>query len=147
MMNTQPQNKQGIPLPIVTLNRVVLTFGILVALLTQQIWITTILFLILLPATVFGKRFSLIRYIGKTFLKKQIKNSGTEDAGLQRFNNTIATTLLGLAQISFLLGHHILGWILSAMVMVAAGVALLGFCIGCFLYYQFKIQRYRIFGS
>lgn len=146
MMNTQTQNQKGIPLPIVTLNRVVLTFGVLLAILTQQIWITTILFLILLPATLFGKRFSLIFFVGKTLLKKQIKNSGYEDAGLQRFNNVIATALLGLAQISFLLGNHILGWIFSALVMLAAGVALLGFCIGCYLYYQFKIQRYRIFG-
>ena len=146
-MNTQSQNQKGIPLPIVTLNRAVLTFGILLALVTQQIWVTTLLFLILLLGTVFGKKFSLIRFVGKALLKKQIKNSSYEDAGLQRFNNTIATTLLGLAQISFLLGYHILGWIFSGLVMLAAGVALLGFCIGCFLYYQFKIQRYRIFGS
>jgi hypothetical protein len=128
------------------LNRAVLTVGVLVALLTQQIWIITILFLIILPTTLFGKRFSLVYYIGNILFKKQIQNSQYEDAGLQRFNNTIATTLLGFSQISFLAGQSILGWIFASMVMLASGVALLGFCIGCFLYYQFKIQRYRIFG-
>jgi len=145
-METISQNQKGIPFPIVTLNRAILTFGVLVALLTQQIWITTILFLILLPTTLLGKKFSLIYFVGNVLFKKQIQTSQYEDAGLQRFNNTIATTLLGFSQISFLAGQSILGWIFASMVMLASGVALLGFCIGCFLYYQFKIQRYRIFG-
>jgi len=145
-MDITLQKQKGVPFPIVTLNRAVLTVGVLVALLTQQIWIITILFLIILPTTLFGKRFSLIYYIGNILFKKQIQNSQYEDAGLQRFNNTIATTLLGFSQISFLAGQSILGWIFASMVMLASGVALLGFCIGCFLYYQFKIQRYRIFG-
>lgn len=145
-MDITKQKQKGVPFPIVTLNRAVLTVGVLVALLTQQIWIITILFLIILPTTLFGKRFSLVYYIGKILFKKQIQNSQYEDAGLQRFNNTIATTLLGFSQISFLAGQSILGWIFASMVMLASGVALLGFCIGCFLYYQFKIQRYRIFG-
>jgi hypothetical protein len=145
-MDITLQKQKGVPFPIVTLNRAVLTFGVLVSLLTQQIWIITILFLIILPTTLFGKRFSLVYYIGNILFKKQIQNSHYEDAGLQRFNNTIATTLLGFNQISFLAGQSILGWIFASMVMLASGVALLGFCIGCFLYYQFKIQRYRIFG-
>jgi hypothetical protein len=145
-MDITLQKQKGVPFPIVTLNRAVLTVGVLVALLTQQIWIITILFLIILPTTLFGKRFSLVYYIGNILFKKQIQNSQYEDAGLQRFNNTIATTLLGFSQISFLAGQSILGWIFASMVMLASGVALLGFCIGCFLYYQFKIQRYRIFG-
>jgi hypothetical protein len=145
-METTSQNKKGIPFPIVTLNRFVLTFGILVALLTQQIWITTILFLILLPTTLLGKRFSLIYFIGNILFKKQIQISQFEHAGLQRFNNTISTTLLGFSQISFLAGQPILAWVFASMVMLASGVALAGFCIGCFLYYQFKIQHYRIFG-
>ena len=140
------QNKKGIPMPIVTLNRAILTFGILLALLTQQIWLTTILFLILLPTTLLGKQYSVIYWIGSWLFRKKIAVSNYEDAGLQRFNNSIATTLLGVAQIFFLFGQSIMGWVFACMVMLASGVALLGFCVGCFLYYQFKIQRYRIFG-
>ena len=135
----------GIPMPIVTLNRMVLTFGILLALLTQQSWITTLLFLVLLPTVLLGKRFSLIYWVGSTIFQQKIQTAEYEDAGLQRFNNTIATTLLGFAQIFFIMGQPVLAWIFAGMVMVASGIALLGFCVGCFLYYQFKIQRYRIF--
>lgn len=135
----------GIPMPIVTLNRAVLTFGIFLALITQQVWITTFLFLLLLPSILLGKKFSLIYILGSIVLKRKIHTAEYEDAGLQRFNNTIATTLLGFAQISFFFGQFTLGWIFASMVMLASGIALLGFCVGCFLYYQFKIQRYKIF--
>jgi hypothetical protein len=144
--NNNPHNKKGIPMPIVTLNRAILTFGILFALLTQQIWLTTILFLILLPTTLLGKQYSLIYWIGSWLFRKNMAVSNYEDAGLQRFNNSIATTLLGFAQVFFIFGQSILGWVFASMVMLASGVALLGFCVGCFLYYQFKIQQYRIFG-
>lgn len=136
----------GIPLPIVTLNRAFLTFGILIALLTDQIWITTLIFIIILPAAVLGKRYSLIYHLGSKLLAKQIINSDYEDAALQRFNNTIAASLLAFSQLFFMINQAIVGWVFAGMVMVASGVALLGFCVGCFLYYQFKIQRYKIFG-
>ncbi len=144
---TQSSNNthSGIPMPIVTLNRMVLTFGILLALLTQQSWITTLLFLVLLPTVLLGKRFSLIYWVGSILFQQKIQTAEYEDAGLQRFNNTIATTLLGFAQIFFIMGQPVLAWIFAGMVMVASGIALLGFCVGCYLYYQFKIQRYRIF--
>ena len=138
--------ENGIPMPIVTLNRSILTFGILLALLTQQIWMTTLLFVILLPAILFGKKFSLIYFFGNLLFTKQNRDSKYEDAGLQRFNNTIATTLLGIAQIFFLFNQTFIGWVFASMVMSASGAALFGYCVGCFLYYQFKIQRYKIFG-
>jgi len=146
MDNLSTKIQNGIPMPIVTLNRSIQAFGILFALLTQNFWITTIIFLIILPATILGKRYSLVYFLGNVILKKQIKNSEVEDPRLVRFNNTIATTLLGLAQIAVLFSHP-LAWIFAGMVMLASGVALMGFCVGCFLYYQFNLQRYRFFKS
>jgi hypothetical protein len=45
------------------------------------------------------------------------------------------------------LGVPVVGWIFALMVAAAAGVALAGFCVGCFMYYQFNLQRYRLFGK
>ena len=64
-----------------------------------------------------------------------------------RFNNTIAAVLLGGAQLAFLLGFDVVGWLLSVAVAVAAGVALAGFCLGCFFYYRYRMNRYRLFGE
>lgn len=146
MNNDEKVTNIGIPLPIVTLNRIFLTFGVLFALISQHVWITTLLFVLLLPAVLFGKNYSPIYLLGSVLFKSIIKSAKYEDAALQRFNNTIAVTLLGISQIFFLFNQIIVGWIFASMVMIASGVALLGFCVGCFLYYQFKIQRYKIFG-
>lgn len=137
----------GIPLPIVKLNRAVLLLGIATAIVFQQPVLTTALFIIILAAVVFGKKGSLIFFLGAHLLAKQNQNAKTEDPGLMRFNNSIAAILLGIAQIAFLSGATLAGWILSGMVAVAAAIALGGFCFGCFLYYQFNLQRYKLFGN
>lgn len=135
----------GIPLPIVRLNRIVLAAGVVIALVLNQPLITTVLFLLILPAALFGRRASLIYHVGWRIFARQIPTAPTEDFRVQRFNNLIAATLLGAAQVAFALGAPIAGWALSLAVAIAATVALLGFCLGCFLYYQFRLQRYRFF--
>ncbi len=137
----------GIPLPVVTLNRVVLLTGIIAAIVLQQPLVTTVLFFIILSAVVFGKKGSLIFIIGSRLFEKQNLNAATEDPKLMRFNNSIAAFLLGGAQLAFLLGAPIAGWILSGFVAIAAAIALSGFCFGCFLYYQFNLQRFKFFGQ
>ncbi|NTV99043.1 MAG: DUF4395 domain-containing protein [Chlorobiaceae bacterium] len=137
----------GIPVPIVKLNQSVIVAGVIIGILLQQPLITTFLFLVMLSAVIFGKKGSLVFFIGSLILAKQNENAATEHPKLQRFNNSIAAFLLGGAQIAFLAGAPLVGWILSGMVAVAAAVALGGFCLGCFLYYQFNIQRYRLFGD
>lgn len=138
--------EDGVPLPIVTLNRSVLLGGVVIGLIVQQPLFTTLLFALLLPAVIFGQRGSPIALAGRRLFARQILTAEREDRRLMRFNNSIALVLLGAGQIAFVAGLPVLGWALSLMVAVAAGVALAGFCFGCFLYYQFKLQRYRIFG-
>jgi hypothetical protein len=133
--------------PVVKLNRWVLLTGVAAALLFRQPLITTALFLLLLPAVIFGRRASLIFFAGEHLLTEKNRNAAREDPGLMRFNNSIALILLGGAQIAFLAGTPAAGWILSGIVAVAAAIALAGFCFGCFLYYQFNLQRYRLFGG
>lgn len=136
-----------IPMPIVRLNRWTLLTGILLGLALQQPLFTTALFLILLPAVLYGQRRSLIFQIGKRVFAKRIAGAEGEDRRLMRFNNSIATILLGLAQVAFMLGLPIVGWAFSLAVAAAAGIALAGFCVGCFLFLQFKLYRYRLIGS
>jgi membrane associated rhomboid family serine protease len=137
----------GIPLPIVKLTRVVLLVGIASAIMFQLPIVTTALFVIILSAVVFGKNGSLIFFIGSRLFAKQNKNAATEDPRLMRFNNSIAAILLGGAQIAFISGAPLVGWILSGIVAVAATIALAGFCFGCFLFYQFNLQRFKLFGN
>ncbi len=137
----------GIPMPIVSLNRSVLLTGIVLGIILQQPLFTTALFLIVLPAVLWGQKASLIYMIGSRLFRKQNKTATTESPILMRFNNSIAVIMLGMAQVAFLFNATTAGWVLSGIVAVAAFVALCGFCFGCFLYFQFNLQRYRLFGS
>jgi hypothetical protein len=146
MTNTNFDCTDGIPLPIVKLNRGVIVLGVLVGLLIQQPLITTALFVVLLLAVLFGTRGSLVFRAGSMLFAKQNLIAEREDRRLMKFNNTIAVLMFGLAQVFFLIGLPTVGWAFSIMVAVAASLALAGFCIGCFLFYQFKIQKTRLFG-
>lgn len=133
-------------MPIVTLNRSLIVAGAGLTLLTQQPLISAVLFALLLPATLFGRRASLVYWLGKRLLARQIAQPDVliEDPQTQRFNNLLATLMLGFAQLAFVIQNPALGWVFIGMVLVAATVALLGFCVGCFIYYQFRLNRYRL---
>lgn len=137
----------GVPMPIVTLNRTVLVVGVAIGLLFQQPLATTLLFLLILPGVLFGQRRSPIALIGRRLFARQVANAELEDRRLMRFNNTIALCLLGAAQVAFGLGLPFLGWAFAVAVAVAASVALAGFCVGCFLFYQLRMQRFNLFGK
>jgi hypothetical protein len=136
-----------IPMPVVTLNRAMIVAGVLLGLLLRQPLFTTALFVILASAVAFGLRGSLIFQVGSRLFAARNRAAPREDRRLMRFNNSIAVVVFGLAQIAFLARLPLLGWGMSLLVALAAAVALAGFCVGCFLYYQFKLQRYRLLGG
>jgi hypothetical protein len=137
----------GIPMPIVQLNRWVNVVGVLAALIFREPLITTALFAIMAPAALFGSRGSLVFQIGKRAFAKANATAETEDRRLMRFNNALAAIMLGIAQICFALHATPLGWLFCCMVLLAASVALAGFCVGCFLFFRFKMARYKLFGA
>ena len=137
----------GIPLPIVRLNRIVIVTSVVVALITQQPLILTALLLVILPAALFGRRASLIFKVGSVVLAKQNALAPKEDKRTQRFNNIIAAAFLVLANLAFLIDWPVVGWGFAIAVAAAATVALLGFCVGCFIFYQFKLQKRRFFAA
>jgi hypothetical protein len=140
------QLPEMIPMRIVSFNRSIMLSGILLAALLQQPLITTVLFLLVAPSVLFGKKASLIFLVGSKLFPGRKADEAVESPQLMRFNNAIAALLLGGAQVAFLSGAAIAGWVLCGMVATAAAVALCGFCLGCFLYFQFNMQRYRFFG-
>lgn len=133
----------GIPMPIVRLNRAVIVTGVAAAIVLQQPLITAVLFVLILPAALIGRRASPIFALGSRLFARQNIDAELEDPGLMRFNNSIAAFMLGGAQIAFVLGANAIGYGLAAAVGLAALVALLGFCLGCFLYFQFKLNTRR----
>jgi len=144
--HADPALSQGVPLPIVTLTRSSLVVGVAVALALRLPWLTTLLFLMLLAAVLFGPRGNLFNLAGARLFAKRLADAAREDPRLMRFNNLLALVLLGLAQVAFAFGIPFLGWIAASFVAAAAGLALSGFCLGCFLYHRLRMERYRLFG-
>src|SRR3712207_5178243 len=84
----------GVPQPIVTLNRTMLLIGTLGGLVLKQPLITTVLFLIVLGAALFGRRGSLILRIGSAFMaernRRAVAEGRVEERRVMRFNNAVA---------------------------------------------------------
>jgi hypothetical protein len=136
-----------IPQPIVRLNRLTILVGVIAGYVLHAPFITTVLFAIVALAAAFGRRASAIYWIGTLVLRPSTSRPDGEDPRLMRFNNTLAAIILGAAQLAFVLHAPVAGWVFAGLAALAAAVALAGFCFGCFLFYQFKLNRARLFGS
>jgi hypothetical protein len=134
-----------IPQSVVRLNRTTIVFAVVAASLLRQPLITTALFIVIALATLFGRRWSL-PYQLRRLTHGIERDPHGDDPRLMRFNNALAAIMLGCGQIAFLAGAPIAGWVFCYMTAIAALVALSGFCVGCWMFYQFKLNRYRLFG-
>ncbi|WP_339299240.1 DUF4395 domain-containing protein [Paenibacillus sp. FSL R5-0623] len=84
-------------------------------------------------------KLNLFVQIGKAVLTG--KGTETQAVELQRFNNILAVLFLSLAFISFSLGWVGAGYVFSVMLLAAASAALLGYCVGCTVYFWYKQLR------
>ncbi|MFC5650872.1 DUF4395 family protein [Paenibacillus solisilvae] len=57
---------------------------------------------------------------------------------LQRFNNILAVIFLTLSLGAFALSWSVAGSVFALMLLAASGAALLGYCVGCTIYFQYK---------
>jgi hypothetical protein len=144
MSNVEKQNTaDGVPVPVVTFSRWVYAVTLVLSLVFQFSYGVTILLVLLLPGLLFGKKWNLIGRVGKKLLKNRIPGSETEDARLLQFNNWLLVFMLLAAQVAFIAGLKVTAWVIVVAVIIVTGVALSGFCVGCFLYYHFKLYRYK----
>jgi hypothetical protein len=125
-----------IPMRYVKANQLGIVITVVLSFLFSQAWLLAILWIIQVLGLLTEGRFNLFVAIAKQVLRD--KGEETQAAELQRFNNILAIVFLTLALLSFSLGWEIVGYAFSAMLLLAASAALLGFCIGCTLYFWIK---------
>jgi uncharacterized membrane protein len=130
-----------IPRPLVRLNQTFVATSAILYLLTSHL-----VFLVL--PIIIGLTSVLINYnplfvIGKKFLKKPMFDYIQEDKAQQRFNQILALSMFSLAFISSIINQMLLSYIFAIMVFLASTIALMGFCIGCFIHYQYHMWKYR----
>ena len=130
-----------IPKPLVRLNQSFIALSAILYLISSN------RLLLILPI-IFGLSSIFLNYnplfvLGKRFLKKPMNEYIQEDKAQQRFNQILALSMYILAFVSISLGQVLVSYIFAAMVFLASTIALLGFCIGCFIHYQYHMWKYR----
>jgi len=124
-----------IPMSYVKANQTGIVLFVILAFLISP-WILLALWLIQVVGLLTGGRYNLFVRIAQPFLPT--KGGETQAAELTRFNNSLAVIFLTLSLLALSLGWTIAGYVFAAMLLIAAGVALLGYCIGCTIYFQYK---------
>ena len=135
------ENTRSIPRPLVRTNQWVIVISVVLTWLTGSEWFLLVPFISGLLGLLFG--YNPVIQFAKLFLRKAPKSYIPEDWDQQQFNQKIAVSCLGIGFISFLLGWSTLGYVFTILVAIAAFVAILGFCIGCFIHFQWKQYKYR----
>jgi len=130
----------GIPKPLVQINQLFIVVTTIMGLILTKY----ILFLpFIIGALALATNKNIIMILGKGFLRKPKNLYIQEDKAQQQFNQWIATICLGISILSFVFGFEVLGYLFSIMVIVAAGVALLGFCIGCTIRFRYLMWKHK----
>lgn len=128
-----------IPMRYVKANQLGIVLTVLLTYLFQQPWILAALLIVQLVGLLTEGRLHLFVSVAKLVMKG--KGTETQAIDLQRFNNILAVIFLTLSLLSFLVGWQTIGYAFSVMLLLAAGAALLGYCIGCTMYFWLKQIR------
>ncbi|UOF88723.1 DUF4395 domain-containing protein [Fodinisporobacter ferrooxydans] len=130
-----------IPRPLVRTNQWFIVISVISA------WVSHITWILALPllAGILGLLFDFnpVMRFAKLFLRKPSSAYIPEDRDQQKFNQMIATICLLVSLVSFEVGWIAIGYVFSVMVALAAFIAILGFCVGCFIRFQWNQYRFR----
>jgi ABC-type antimicrobial peptide transport system permease subunit len=136
------QSSPSIPRPLVRTNQ---WFIVLSVILT---WVSGVVWILAFPlcAGILGLAFGCnpVMRFAKLFLTKKPSEYIPEDRSQQQFNQIIAVACLALGLVGYLFGWTVMAYIFTTMVALAAFIAILGFCVGCFIRYQWLQLRYRM---
>ena len=125
-----------IPRPLVRTNQWFIVLSVLVTWFFDQPWVLAIPLSAGFMGLIFG--FNPIMKVASLFLKKSPTEYIPEEWDQQQFNQVIAVSCLAIGLTSFLAGWQVVAYVFSAMVALAAVIAILGFCIGCFIRFQWQ---------
>ena len=134
-------NTRSIPRPLVRTNQWVIVLSVVATWLSGNDWFLLVPFISGLLGLLFG--YNPVMKFASLFLRKSLNSYIPEDWEQQQFNQKMAVTCLGIGFISFYFGWTILGYVFTILVALAALVAILGFCVGCFIHFQWKQYKYR----
>ncbi|WP_058308975.1 DUF4395 domain-containing protein [Gracilibacillus massiliensis] len=130
----------SIPKPLVQLNQLFILVTVLSGLLISP-------YILILPLTIgiitLVTKSNPVILLGKRFLRKPMKSYRQEDKQQQLFNQWIATICVALSILFFSISIHWAAYLFGIMVILASGLALAGYCIGCTIRYRFIMWKHK----
>ncbi|MGO4734485.1 DUF4395 domain-containing protein [Paenibacillus sp. 2KB_22] len=128
-----------VPMRYVKANQVGIVLFVLLSFVFNPLVVLGVLWSIQVVGLASGGKLNLFVQIGKVVLNG--KGTEMQAVELQRFNNILAVLFLSLALISFSLGWTVAGYLFAVMLLAAASAALVGYCVGCTVYFWYKQLR------
>lgn len=127
--------------PLVLANQWTIILSVVIALILQSPWILLIPLVSSLLSVFF--KFHPIMWLVKKFLKKPLHYYNQEDRSQLQFNQWIAISFLLVAVISYIFNWTTIFNVVTIMVGMAALIAVLGFCVGCFIRYRYQQWQFH----
>ncbi|MEX2415524.1 MAG: DUF4395 domain-containing protein [Paenibacillaceae bacterium] len=124
-----------IPLHWVRANQLGILLCIIITIIIGQPWLLAVALIVQLTARWLGVQHNIFI---RLFTRLLPASTRTESRELLRFNNLLAILFLLGCLISFAFQATVVAYVFLAMLTIAVVLALSGFCIGCFIYYQWK---------
>lgn len=131
----------SIPRPLVRTNQWFIVICVVVTWLTGVYWFLALPLVAGLLGLISGV--NPVMRLARVFLRKPLTAYTPEDRDEQQFNQVIAVICLALGLIGYIAHWMIVAYVFTIMVGLAAFIAILGFCIGCFIRYQWTQYRHR----
>lgn len=141
--NAKPLQAKGIPMIWIKTNQTLIALLTLISLLTQNWWLLTAVFFVQVIAYRFGIQYNIFIRFTKIIWQNRLDVNNVQSYELARFNQTLAVIMLFAAAVSGALGFKAGAFIFGGMVTAAATAAVLGYCIGCTIYFQYKQFKAR----
>lgn len=130
-----------IPLVKVRSNQLGIVLMLAIAILMQIPWLIAIVWLVQVLTRLLGSGANAFVIIFEPLLAPIFKHKAPEAEELQKFNLSLSITILSISLLFLSLQQELLAYIFAGLVALAALAALLGYCIGCTIYYQYKKQK------
>jgi hypothetical protein len=132
---------------VLKFNQIAIIAFLILAFLLQQPIIVAFVAAVMLLGTFYPK-LALFKNTYSSLVRPALgiaKNLVEDDPRAHNFAQGVGGSVLVLASLAFLLGSSVVGWGLGIVVIALAGLNLTtNICVGCFLYYQFKLARFAL---
>ncbi|MEK4251641.1 DUF4395 family protein [Paenibacillus sp. FSL W7-1287] len=130
--------QKEVPLSKVRSNQIGIVISIAIAIVFDLPWVFAVLWLIQVLTLLFGPGANVFVTLLEPLAKSIYGKKNTEAAELVKFNLSIGVTFLTLSMLCLSLQWTLAANIIAGLMGLAALAALLGYCIGCTIYFQYK---------